>query len=630
MSLFNSIYEQMFGIPQLREANARASDAETASAAKRLAFQGLLDQRGAQSALTGGTDPNTGITWNTGRQPIDPSTYQAPDDSGNYQRFNLLGDKQSPAMTPDTMNLLRNSPKDFAQNQQDLMAQADPDAAMKARVDMNTRQSRLAAIDALPGLPDNVRESMRVESFGDSNTAKALADNLKSPDAIKEVHTLIADLGRAAPGSDEYKTTAALLQQKTQNMPLMQLHETMRHNLADEGNSAIVMTTDAAGMPAYFDKRTKQTMSILPDPFAPNAPGGAQPAPSGVVARDGTIPTGAMQPVGATAADKPVYDATAATDRSPERRPWLTAPPAATAPQQGTPRMVYSDEYIHALPAQSQAAFAALPPAIQFQLGPILSGKASPPESGRAQTDPQLKNILRMAAMVDPNFNEQTWRQRNKMATEYVDMSNGKLGGMQASSQKVLNHLTDAIGAGADMGNDSWLGTPGNFVDNALVRQAPPGAPGNSPAKKSALTSAQGFKKGVGEEFEKFMAGAPGAEKSKEEAQRLLDEDQDISGLIGGAGAIAEMMKGQAEPQLAKYNEAMGAHKTLRDWLGPESTAKYDFIQQLAADVKAGKNVDATEVKRRLAALRAGAADNPGITPVQTIVDELRRRGAIK
>lgn len=443
-------------------------------------------------------------------------------------------------------------------------------AAQKAELEKQT----LTLADQLTTTREHVG---RVEAAGIATTAATQREGFETG--------LEAQREAGASALEGLRSTSA------EKIAAKQLAEAVRAHMAEEGNAAIIVTTDADGNPAILDKRTQKLVPIT---------GGTQ--------------FGSTQPAPGPAAPSP-----GGGSPSPASPGGTTPPPVAPAP-------VYKGDYIKSLPDDAQARFAALSPAVQLQLGPILAGRTSPPESGRAQTDPQLKHVLRLAAFVDPEFNEQTWRERNKMATEFADMSQSKLGGMQASAQKILNHTTDALGAGADLNNNSWLGTTGNYLDNGLVRQAPPGAPGNSPAKKAALTNAQGYKQGVGDEFEKLMAGGPGAQAAKQEAQKLMDEDQDISGLIGGASAVAEMMRGQVQPQLDKYNQIMGTKLSMQDWLGKEANAKYLLIQQMASDIKAGKKVDAQEVRKRIDALSSPTGTGSTGSWNDPTVDDLVKR----
>jgi hypothetical protein len=376
----------------------------------------------------------------------------------------------------------------------------------------------------------------------------------------------------------------------------LQLKEANRHNTADELNNAIVPTTNADGEPIFIDKRTVKTSPITGEPTPP----------AGLINRNPVATPGGK----AAAQDVPVHDPVAATDRSPERRPWLSPPPEGTDPgavPPQAPALVYKGDYIKSLPPEAQARFASLSPAMQLQLGPILSGKTSPPESGRAQTDPHLQRVLRTASLIDPDFDEQAWRERNKAAVDLADTkSPGSSGGQRVAARTFLGHATDLLQAAANKNNTSALGTAGNWVDNALVDHTSPGTPGNSTAKKTVQNKFGIAREGVAEELGKIVSGgAPTVDQRKTISEQFGD-NADVSSVVGGVGEAAEMMAKRIQSQVDSYNMTMKTHETLQSWLGPEAYKQYQTLVKIAEDSEGGKKTDVATVKKSLAAIKPG------------------------
>ncbi len=377
----------------------------------------------------------------------------------------------------------------------------------------------------------------------------------------------------------------------------------------------------------------------------PTSPALAQPFRAGIsaLAPDGSIPqTAAQTSMGSSAnpggsgipsqagfndlfraaLQKPIVEAQQSqlnlqktqqeVDAAKAKNAFTTLPPNLYADNPQPGKLAYNDEYIQNLPPQSQARFSSLPPEIQAQLGPILSGKTAPPESGRAMTDPILQNVLRSASLVDPNFNEQTWRARNKQIQDLASHDAASAGGQKIAAQTLTEHLFGLADAAADNKNNSWAGTPGNWVDNFAVGAFPPGAIGNSAAKKGNLENFRVHKIGVGEEGTKVQSGSAGTDSSKAEMAGRFSEDADISSNIGAIGGLADMMQQRVQSQVDKHNSIMGTHVTVADWLGPDAMKKYGALQQLSNDMKAGKRVDPAYVKQTLSRAAGGQAGASG------------------
>lgn len=614
---------------------AQADEAKTLAARDALALQDMRDRQSARSKLVGGSDPNSAdssINWSPMAAPT--GTAQMQDANGNWKQYSLLGDTPT-VKKQDTMNLLtadpnapapvgspdqppqdefagkypsiaalqsafkQQDPNAYTNQRSQWLSQADPDTALKNQQGMQARQASMNMINSLD-VPGNVKQAMLVESIA-PKTAEALGKNLETPDGVKNVNTLMAGLNSAKPGSTEYNTYKSLLTQATQNLPAAQLAETMRHNRADEANSNLTMGTDENGMPAIIDKRAKSIVPLVPNPFGAGT--AAPPALGQPASPQAPLVSAANAPEAAGAA-QPVYDQVAATDRSPERRPWLGAPTASLAqPPKQTAQPVYQDSYIKSLSPEAQAKFGALPPGVQYQLGPILAGKTSPPESGRAITDPQTKNILRMAAYVDPDFNEQTWRARNEAALQRADSKNpGSTGAQVTAAKTLLGHLTDLAKVGVEMNNTSVLGPGGNSIDNWAANQLPT-AIGGDPAFQAKLRHFREHAQGGAGELGKITSGGPGTQSEKSSFEANFPEDGNLEAILGGAGGAADMMQKRIQSQLEAYNKTMKTKETLADWLGPESYAQYKVLTKLSADAMAGKKIKPADARRALAAV---------------------------
>lgn len=384
--------------------------------------------------------------------------------------------------------------------------------------------------------------------------------------------------------------------------------EAHRHNVADESNSAIVAFKDADGNDAYLDKRTmKITSTIPPDMFDPLV------KPTGGIINSKPTPTvtGSVE----SPKDAPVSDPVAATDRSPDRRPWLSAQADVPTdqPTEKPSALVYQGEYIKSLSPIAQERFASFAPQVQLELGPMLAGHTNPPESGRSQTDPHLRRLLKLAALVDPEFDEQKWRERNKAAVDLADTkSPGSTGGQRVAARTFLGHATDLVEAEANKNNTSAMGSAGNWIDNKWVQNTSPETEGNSTAKKTIQTKAGVSREGVVEELGKIVKGGPPTVPELAALSEHFPENSDISSVVGSVGEAADMMAKRINEQVNTYNMTMGTHETLEKWLGPESYRQYQMLTKLASDSVAGKEMNVQTVKAAIAAVKSSGFKSSG------------------
>lgn len=386
------------------------------------------------------------------------------------------------------------------------------------------------------------------------------------------------------------------------------LTETHRSNVANETNAAISLTTDADDNPILLDKRDGRHIQVSPNSsniYDINNTSG------GVINR--------VSPAASVETKPTSSSSVGGGEKSADARPGVTMPDAAPLPSaqtaddttfQTTPqhKLVYQGDYIKQLPPEAQAKFASFTPAIQLQLGPVLSGQATPPEKGRSATDPKLKKIMRLAALIDPTFSDQTWLERNKAAVDLADTkSPGSSGGQRVAARTFLGHATDLLQAAADKKNGSMLGSAGNFLDNAYVTYAPPGAPGNSPAKKTVQNQFGISREGVAEELGKIVSGGAPTVDQRKTISDQFGEDADVSSIVGSVGKAADMMAKRINSQVDSYNMTMRTNVSLKDWLGPEAYAQYQAVTKLAEDSRNGRPTDDATVHRALGELKRNA-----------------------
>lgn len=594
----SSLFDELFPDYAVIRSNARLKLMQDAAESSKLS---------AMSKLYGGPDPDPAagggrVNWDPMQAPPTSLTSGGSQPQASSPESSSLTGGPSAMPTPPQGLTSAPDPNQFAQQRAMWLKQVDPESAMKQEQMLSHQQDNVAFMRQ-QGLPDNVIQPAVIEPFA-PHTATAMATNLEVPENVKTLKATLAGLNTSKPGTPEYQAYQATLKKQMEDIPAAQQAELVRHDKATENLENIVMAADENGYPIMVDKRNKTAVSLgTPQPWMQNPPG-IPIKPQGATAPQGS-------PAPAAVGQPPASVTPPAGNEGPLTPPANvpTPPPGgppATPDTTAKPPLAYNDPFISQMPQEAQQRFAQLPSALQLLIGPMLQGKISPPEGGRiyAKGNEKALNLLRAASFVDPSFNEQTWLQRNTMAKEEADMTAAKLGGQRASAEKILNHGMGFLSNMADLHNNSVVGTLGNEGDNAVAGAAPDWM--GQQATQTSLKDAAGHAEGTGSEFEKMMGGGTAAEGAKKRAGELMSTSDNLAGTIGGVRSVAEMMKGQVEPQLETYNRIMGTNKTLEDWLGPEASAKYKLIQSLATRSKAGEKIPASEVKTLIQKLSGG------------------------
>lgn len=583
---------------------AAAKLAQTQAQNAKLDQAQRLAQMDARSRLYGGANgqnagPNDPINWNP--QPNVQAGAQS-----------LMGNQTPQTGLLGGMDQFAGNP-----NRAQLLAQADPEAAMKTEENIRNRQAGMAAIDGIQA-PDDAKTAMKVEIMGAPETAKGLVANMEQPAQVKLISGLANIIGKnGGPSSPASAPYMAALTNATQNVDMAKLHEEVRHNMSTEALASTDIQPDPYNPGGFFmiDKRngTLTPLGASARPTLPQPPPG--PMPTTAIPGPGNIPAG--PPAGGAPGAAPGGGPAVPQPGAPA--PQGGAPAPVQAPAVPAPANSPTNDFTPQLPPNIESRIQLLPPGNQNMVRSMITGRMAPP-TGNVLKDPVMRGFLNQAQAVDPSFDEARWAARYKLVQGMADTKDQTMGGRIDSAKKLINHTTDLLNTAADLNNEGLGGNPANAVGNALNSQFSGGPP------KQTLRTYQGYKEGVGDEFTRLMAGSAGAEGAKERAGNLFNQDDPIAGQVGGATAVTQMMRGQVQPLVDQYNGIMGTNVGLEQMLGPESSAKLSAIQDIGGAAKGGQPLTPAFVKSRIAkATPAKAPPN-----LQAVVDEARRRGLVK
>lgn len=239
----------------------------------------------AESRLVGGTDPLDGaggnINWNPTPPPTGNTTLLGGSVPGQPNDQTVptgqVGGLLGTAAPPSLLNSSPQAPQGDAvynNSRAQLLAQADPDAAIKNAVAIQSRNASMNAIKSL-GLPADVTQAMSVEVLGAPEVAKGLTANMQLDPTVKTIKgfsDLIAAKG--GPDSPEAAPYVKGLSNTLQNVEGGKLAELIRNDSVTAALNAIDIqaSPDGTGF-VRINKLTGQSDNL----GAPTPPPNQQP-----------------------------------------------------------------------------------------------------------------------------------------------------------------------------------------------------------------------------------------------------------------------------------------------------------------------------------------------------------------
>lgn len=349
--------------------------------------------------------------------------------------------------------------------------------------------------------------------------------------------------------------------------------------------------------------------NIQPPIASPNISSGG----SGVMNQPGGMPTAANSP---------------ASERDPARRPWLQQPPIGAGqnqPQAGTNpfagimqaalmKPILENQKLQGEVAAQTAktAFNAIPEnltgedayqwaednlpqgrEVAAMARRVASGYQKPPPIGRpGSVGEQVQALVDRAEGPGANIGQ-------RFTTNHEYSQSGPTGKAFTAIDTVMRHTDKMLQSFDQMHNrqsPAWNAVA-NTIEATLggVR-----APVTFNTERDAVAS----------EARKVFAGASGGGITElNEWKDNLSRNASPEQMRGSAESLISLMKGRLDPLIWKYNETMGTNKTIENFMSPDSVKIWQKLQNVAE----GGN----------------GAGTPSYTP-QALVDELRRRGAVK
>lgn len=217
-----------------------------------------------------------------------------------------------------------------------------------------------------------------------------------------------------------------------------------------------------------------------------------------------------------------------------------------------------------------------LPKAQQGMVDQMLAGKLPPPSSF-ALRSPYWITLLAAAnerSQKEGNgpFDATIWMQRNTVARGFGSTTPNSYGGMYQSAEKIVNHSYDLLKLVPQLNNftfgPDWLNSAYQGAETM----------GGNQKYQQTLNNAKQLAEGVAGEVSKFMTGGVGSEATRNEYRNKLDVSQKPSAIYGGLQGVAELMRGQLKSIVDQYNRAYGTHKTVFDFMKPETAKKFEEI----------------------------------------------------
>lgn len=227
--------------------------------------------------------------------------------------------------------------------------------------------------------------------------------------------------------------------------------------------------------------------------------------------------------------------------------------------------------------------------------------------SGETQGN-QLRSVV---YALEPGYSPLIGQQRHQVNTELNNLSDRAMGGKIASANKIVDHATNLLDNAIDLKNDSMFGNFGNMVGNAVVGNAP------GSTQKTNLRAFTNNKDLLGTESAKFMGGGVASDAARSEVDKSYNANDDLSGTIGAIGSTVQLMRGQLQPMVDRYNQAFGTHLDITDpkFMSPESANRLKFLENTLTAAKAGMPIDPMKLKAQLAAVKPTGATTSAAQP---------------
>lgn len=242
------------------------------------------------------------------------------------------------------------------------------------------------------------------------------------------------------------------------------------------------------------------------------------------------------------------------------------------------------------------------------QADAVLEGREELQKVSARSGETQGNQLRAVVYALDPKFNPMVGKQRMQVNTELNNLSDRAMGGKIASANKIVNHATNLLDQAIDLKNDSMFGNLGNKVENYAV------GVGTGGAMKTNLRSFTNTKDLLGTESAKFMGGGVASDSARAEVDKNYNPNDDISGTIGAVGSTVDMMKGQLQPMVDRYNQAFGTNLAVTDpkFMSPETAAKFQLLEGILAQAKSGAPVEPAKLKAALAGVNGSGGAGGG------------------
>lgn len=217
-----------------------------------------------------------------------------------------------------------------------------------------------------------------------------------------------------------------------------------------------------------------------------------------------------------------------------------------------------------------------LDPAKAALVKQITSGKMAPP-TGMAMRNPQVLNLMEMAAMAEPGFDAATWAQRYKTAQDFS--SGGKSGQAITAFSTLLDHVNNVAKTGAALNN--FGGFPfsndvNDVVNNVEGRSGDP-----------RISAFQAAKVNFDNELAKAMASGHITDSSVAKQAGTLSMGQSDAQRQASLQQIVSMLGSKINETGNAYIRGMGAKGVNpADLLTPG--AKETYLKYMGADSPSG------------------------------------------
>ena len=213
----------------------------------------------------------------------------------------------------------------------------------------------------------------------------------------------------------------------------------------------------------------------------------------------------------------------------------------------------------------------ALPDKVKPMVNMIYEGRI--PAAGRGGLSRNvLTQLIGLTSNIDPTFDATTFNSRQKTAADFS--AGGASGQKFQSLSRNMNHMQNFERDFNKLNNSDALGGGFNYIANRVLPVM-----GDS-KKQGALGSTGADITALSGELANAFRQTGMAEADINEWRKSLSTDSTPAFTKGAVESTIKLMEGRFQPQIDAYNNTMGTHKTLSDFMSPDARVVFDRINR--------------------------------------------------